>query len=506
MTTTSLTNTVKAKTKFFVKYCLKQLSKPFTSMALREIDKDKQLHQHGIYETVKQICQNYPGKPAHFILREVANFILNVGHPHLAKKYYRISLELHPNPDTHSLYLQCLLLDPSVAEEELHRVAVQYEKYFSTIQPQLKHTNSLDKNRKLNIGYVCHFFYNSVSKSLLLPFLRAHNPERVNIFCYSDAEPHLIDAETKNVTKNWRDTLHLNNDQFTQLIKDDQIDILLELNGHCFSNRYNVIARKPAPIQISYYNQSGTTGLKSLDYVLVGEDIDIDQACYAETIHHMEGVQGISIFPESFPDVSPLPCRQKGYVVFGSFGNAHKVNNKVVALWCKILHRIPTAKLFIKATVFTHQAYQDVYISLFKEHGISSDRLIIEGHSEHIEMLKRYSDVDIALDTFPHAAGTTTMEALWQGIPVVTICGKRYCSQNGRVVLNAVQHPELIAYTEDEYIEKAVQLANDVDRLQVYRDHLRDDFKRSTLYNAQSFATRLENAYSKMWQRYCETR
>lgn len=497
--------TLRRIAKSAIKHCLIQTGKLFARKKLDEIKNDEQLREHGIDVVVTQIINSHFAKSDDFIIREVASFILNAGHPHLAKKYFKLSLDLNPNPDTHSLYLQCLLLDPTVSENELHNVAVQYEKFFSRIVPQTNHNNDLSKNRKLNVGYICHFFYNSVSQSLLLPFLREHETDKINLFCYSDAEPELVDDETRKVTKNWRDTLHLDNDQFTNLIKNDKIDILLELNGHCFANRYNVIARKPAPVQISYYNQSGTTGLKSLDYVLVGEDINIDQSCYTETIFKMEGVQGISIFPPTFPSVSPLPCLQKGYIVFGSFGNAHKVNEQVIALWCKILHKVPNAKLFMKATVLTHDNYKNVYISMFKAHGVSQDRLIIEGHSEHIDMLKRYSDVDIALDTFPHAAGTTTMEALWQGVPVITICGKRYCSQNGKIVLSAVAHPELVAYSEQEYIDIAVKLANDIPRLEQYRNSLRDDFKKSSLHNAKSFAHRLENSYYKMWENYCDT-
>lgn len=502
--TPSTINRLTNKIKSIAKRCIKKLRVKIPSTVLKRISKDPDLRVHGIYETVIQICANHVNKPDDFIYREVASFILNVGHPHLAKKYFLLSLQLNPNTDTHSLYLQCLLLDPQVSETELHQVAIQYEKFFSGIEPKKSHKRTLNKDKKLNIGYICHFFYNSVSKSLLLPFLRAHNNERVNIFCYSDAPANLIDIETRGITLNWRDTLDLTNDQLTQMIEDDEIDILLELNGHCFANRYNVIARQAAPVQVSYYNQSGTTGLKSLDYVLIGEDINIDQACYSETIFKMEGVQGISIFPESFPPVSNLPFKRNGYITFGSFGNAHKVNHEVIALWAKLLHKVPNAKLFLKASVLTHTAYKNVYLSMFASYGIHSDRLIIEGHSEHLDMLKRYDDVDIALDTFPHAAGTTTMEALWQGIPVVTICGKRYCSQNGKIVLTAVDHPELIAYTEQEYLDIAIKLANDIPSLEKYRQHLRDDFKKSTLYDAKSFAQRLENAYFKMWAKYCD--
>lgn len=470
------------------------------------IDADENLPKIGIVDTAKRIVENYVAVYSlDFIYRELASFIVNIGHAYYARPYFKLSLTEKNIPLTYSLYLQSLLIDPLSNEEEIYQEALKYNQYYENIKPYKSHKNILDPHRKLNIGYVCHFFYNSVSQSLLVPFLNAHNRDRINVFCYSDADPAQVNMQTRAVADYWRETKHLNDDQLATLIRKDKIDILLELNGHVLSNRFGVIARKPAPLQVNYYNQSATTGLKGFDYVFVGEDIHLNQGRYTEEVHKIKGVQGVAIFPDTFPKEAPSPCQNKNEIVFGSFGAAHKVNADVIKLWCKILKQIPHAKFFMKAGVLTFDPYLNVYKKLFVEGGIDLERIRFEGFEDHHTMLNRYADVDIALDTFPHAAGTTTMEALWQGIPVISLCAsERYCSQNGRIVLTAVGHPELVAYSEEEYISKAVELAADKPRLLHYRQTLRNDFKNSTLANAKSFVSRLENAYQEIWHQYCK--
>lgn len=470
------------------------------------IMKDENLIKIGIQDTALRILNNYMATyPIDFIYREIASFIVNIGHTYYARPYFEHSLKASNVPLTYSLYLQGLLIDPFCTEDFMYQEAIKYNQFYSHI-PQYKfHANDLTPNRKLNIGYMCHFFYNSVSQSLLVPFLKAHNQDRVNVFCYSDAEPEQVTDDTKTCATVWRETKHLSDDELSELVREDKIDILLELNGHVLSNRYGVIARKPSPVQVNYYNQSATTGLTTFDYVLVGEDITLDQSKYTESVYKIKGVQGVAIFPDTFPPVAPAPCLTRDHIVFVSFGAAHKVNTEVVKVWCKLLNKLPTAKLFMKAGVLTFDAYLDVYKKLFTEGGVDLSRIRFEGFSDHHAMLNCYADVDIALDTFPHAAGTTTMEALWQGVPVITLCGSnRYCSQNGRIVLTAVGHPELVAYSEDEYIEKAVELAGNKERLIHYRNNLRNDFKNSTLADAKSFATRLEDTYVGIWNEYCK--
>lgn len=440
------------------------------------------------------------------IYREIATFLLNVGQPGIARDFFMLSIKECDDAGVYSLYLQCLLLDGECDDKEMYENAIQYNRYLSHVRPYTKYDNTLDPNKKLNIGYICHFFNNSVSQSLLLPFLRAHDRNHVKVFCYSDTEPHDVPDSVKNIADVWRETKSYDDKTMANLIREDGIDILLELNGHIIVNRYGVIARKPAPIQISYYNQAATTGIFAIDYLLVGEQVTIDEkkGYYAEKIYSLPGPPGIAEFADRFPPVSlEPPCIKNGYITFGSFGASQKVNREVIKTWCEILKRLPNSKLFFKATSLSLPSHLAVYQRAFANEGMDLSRIRFEGFSEHNVMLEKYAEVDIALDTFPHAAGTTTMEATWQGVPVVTLCGERYRSQNGKVVHATINHLELVTYSKEDYINKAITLANDPKALFYYRKELRNSFKQSALCDAKGHASRLEAAYRDMWQQFC---
>lgn len=475
----------------------------------KHINHDKPLLQSlNIYQAVMDLSKNSLLRQSWAATYcEIATFMLNCGQPQLARKYYQLSLDKENLPSTYSLYLQCLLMDPACSDAEMYKISSRYEQFFKKVKRYTSFSNHTDPNKILNIAYICHFFHNSVSQSLLTPFLREHDKKNVKIFCYSDAPSSEVPNNVKSCADIWVDTQEMNDEDLAQRLRTDGIDILLELNGHCVVNRYGAVARKPVPVQVSYYNQAGTTGLSDLDYIFIGEGVEHSKFIphYSETPFPLNGISGIAIFPDSFPEpASHPPAIRNGYITFGSFGAAHKVNTQVIKLWAKVLKAVPNSRFFMKAGVLTHEPFLNAYKALFAREGIDLSRIRFEGHSEHIDMLKRYEDVDIALDTFPHAGGTTTMEAIWQGVPVITLNGSKYCSQNGKVVNNCIGHPELIAYTEEEFVTKACTLAADHDRLTRYRKTLRQDFKQSPLTDAKAHAKRLEIAYRKMWHLYCE--
>jgi protein O-GlcNAc transferase len=259
---------------------------------------------------------------------------------------------------------------------------------------------------------------------------------------------------------------------------------------------------------VSFYNIATTTGISTIDYVLVAEEIKLKKPeSYTERVYYFKGVGGVVKFADDFPPpAKEPPCLKNRYVTFGSFGAAQKVNRDVIKLWCKVLKKVPDSKFYMKAGVLTYEDYLKSYQHQFSAEGIDLNRVIFEGFSPHHEMLKCYSKVDIALDTFPHGAGTTTMEATWQGVPVLSLYGDRHCMQHGKVILESLGHPEFIAYSEDEFIHKAAALAADYNRLIQYRKNLREDFKKSLRFDVHAFANSLEDAYFDMWEKYCCTK
>jgi protein O-GlcNAc transferase len=475
--------------------------------ALAIVQQDKKLYCTGALDPIIAIINNFDSlkRPIAATYCEVANFILNIGQPELAQHYFKLSLKAAKDPIVYSQYLQCVLMSPAATDKIMHQTASAYNKLFlRKISPYQTHTNLRDPNKKLNVGYVCHFFHNSVSQSLLIPFLKAHNRQRIKVFCYSDTLPGEVTDNIKQIADTWHDTKALTDNELTALIQKDQIDILLELNGHCSINRYRVIARKPAPVQISFYNHCATTGISAIDYNLLGDEINIDKKeTYTESVYLLKGVSGTAIFPNDFPDCAPPPCLKNPYITFGSFGGAHKINYGVIKAWCNILKAMPNAQFYMKASVLSFPPFINAYQTLFANEGIDPERVRLEGYSEHRQMLQCYADVDIALDSFPYAAGTTTMEALWMGVPVITLAGKTFSSQNGAAILTSINHPELVARSENEYISKALELAANKQRLVSYREQLRHDFQQSPRSNASAFAAKLEDAYVDMWQKYC---
>lgn len=367
----------------------------------------------------------------------------------------------------------------------------------------LHYPNTLSKTRRIKVGYTCNFVTNSVSTVLLMPLLKAHNSDRVEVFMYSDEPSQDHNNPLYKGIENWRDTHNLNTDSFCELLRKDEIDILIELNGLIAGNRYHVIARHPVPIQVAWYNYPCTTGIPGMDYTLTGEEIDIKhlQKFYSEIIYQKQGCLHAMPFPDFYPPISPPPFEKNGFITFGSFGQAHKVNIDQIRTWCEVLKRVPDSKFFMKAGMLD-QPTRAAWVNHFTSNGIDKSRLILEGNSDYSELLKSYSRVDIALDTFPYNAGTTSVEALIQGVPVISQIADRYSSQIARINQGSAGHPELIAFSREGFILKAVALANDTSRLANYRNTLRSDFLNSKRCNVKQYMYELEDAYQNLWFKY----
>jgi predicted O-linked N-acetylglucosamine transferase (SPINDLY family) len=360
------------------------------------------------------------------------------------------------------------------------------------------------QNKILRVGYICHFLHNSVAKSIVLPFIKAHDRNKVEVYCYYDWDASEEREDMKRIAHHWRNTQNLNDDEFFNLIRDDDIDVLVEMNGHTAINRYSVCMRRAAPIQISFYNWAATSGIPNMDYNIIDNKVlDVSEDKYfTETIYRLPNAYGIANFDDTFPEVSPSPHLKNGYITFGSFGAAHKANENVVKLWCDVLHRVPNSKFFMKAGALSADFYKDNFYRYFHNNGIGKDRLIFEGWSPHHEMLCKYANVDIALDTFPYCGSTTTLEATWQGVPVITYSGNRLSTKSGTSMLTNLHLTEHIARTKEEVVEIASKLANNSERLINLRLNLRDKFKNSVLYDAKLFASDLEDAYYFMWKEW----
>ncbi len=306
----------------------------------------------------------------------------------------------------------------------------------------------------------------------------------------------------------WCDTRWLTESAVAEQIRKDEIDILLVMAGHTGRNRLGVAAFKPAPIQISYGDLT-TTGLEVMDYWLTDAELSpegVDER-FTETLLYLPMLV-LHQPPPMAPDVSPLPALDRGWIMFGTCSNPAKLNDRVLALWAEILSDVADAKLLLKyRTIFDVPEVRAQFAAKLAAHGIAGDRLVFAGgrlpRREHLELV---SGIDIALDPFPFTGCTTTFEALWMGVPVITLAGARFLGRMGTSFLSHAGLQELIATDVADYRAKAVALARDLPRLASMRSMLRSQIVASPLCATELYARSVEAAFRQVWRRWCATR
>jgi predicted O-linked N-acetylglucosamine transferase (SPINDLY family) len=370
-----------------------------------------------------------------------------------------------------------------------------------------QHPNDRDPNRRLRIGYVSPDFRNHSVCRFALPLIAAHDRAGFEVFCYSQVA--VPDAATRKVQEHadeWRSIVALSDTQTADSIRQDQIDILVDLAGHTARNRLLVFARKPAPVQVTYLGYPATTGLETIDYRLTDALADppgvADSYCSERLIRLPRSAWCYQ--PQESPPVRALPALESHRITFGSFNNFAKVNQPMLERWAELLHRVEGSHLLLKALGLRSETARRSVLQMMQGLGIDADRLDLRGWVPAAGHLKSYHQVDIALDTYPYHGTTTTCESLWMGVPVVTLAGQSHLSRVGVSLLSNVGLGELVAQTTEQYVSIAAGLAKDLRRLESMRSTLRQHMLASPLMDAPAFAGDVENAYRKMWRVWCE--
>jgi predicted O-linked N-acetylglucosamine transferase (SPINDLY family) len=361
-------------------------------------------------------------------------------------------------------------------------------------------------HRKLRVAYLSPDFKRHSVFYFIAPILRAHDRSTIEFFGYADVlQPDEATLQLQAAADHWRDVSCLNNPQLLQLIRDDAIDILVDLAGHTANNRLPIFAARAAPVQISWIGYPGSTGLRQMDYRFTDERADPvgeADALHTETLVRLE--TGFLCYEPSAdsPSPGPTPALANAYVTFGSFNNLSKVTDAVIAVWADILQRVPSAKMIIKAKGLGDAANRNRILTVFQSCGIDASRIECLGFIASVDHhLDQYKRIDIALDTFPYNGTTTTCEALWMGVPVISLVGDRHVSRVGNSLLTTVGLGELIADTQAAYVECAIALAADIARLKNLRARIRDQVRASPLMDASGFARMLERHYVSFMDR-----
>ncbi|HEY3899951.1 MAG TPA: tetratricopeptide repeat protein [Chthoniobacter sp.] len=418
----------------------------------------------------------------------------------------RTAMELAPaNSQIHSGYLCSMLFHPDFDAKE---VLAECEAWNRQHAEQLRaspvaYKNTRDPLRRLRVGYVSPNFWAHVVGRNMLPLLQHHDRERFEIFCYADVRvTDDVTREFQRCADHWRDTLGLQDEELARLVQSDEIDILVGLNLHLANARLLAFAPHPAPVQVSFAGYPGTTGLHAMDYRLT--DPYLDPPGENDGLYSEESMRLPHSFwcyaPREIVPVNELPALANGYVSFGCLNNSAKINDPVLELWARVLQAVPGSHLVTQAPEGWGRKH---LTDLLQGYGIEASRLEFFPKVSHREYLESYQRIDMMLDTFPYNGHTTSLDALWMGVPVITLAGNHAVARAGVSQLSNVGLGELIADREDSYVEKAVELARDLDRLGGLRRTLRQRMEGSPLMDAVGFAKGIEGAYGVMWRRWC---
>lgn len=373
----------------------------------------------------------------------------------------------------------------------------------------VSHHNAPDPDRRLRVGYISPDFRSNSVAYFFESLLDGHNRRAVEVYGYGNVEfPDQVTECLQDKFDFYRNICGVRDEAVAELIEQDKIDILVDLAGHTADNRLLVLAYKPAPIQVSYLGYPDTTGMEAVDYRLtdVLANPPESQKFYTEELVFLP--DGFLCYrPADFaPSVASLPAAKNGYITFGSFNNNCKINPFITALWAEVLKADSRSRLLLKLKGGGDKQVNDRYISQFEQLGIGRERVAIYGWKSPAEHLQLYGEVDIALDSYPYNGTTTTCEALWMGVPTISLVGQCHVSRVGLSILSRVGLGFFAASTPAEYVAKATALAANPESLAKIRSSLRARAATSGLCCAKLFSREVESAYRKMWHRWCQSR
>lgn len=442
----------------------------------------------------------------------LACVLMPMGRLDEAMRFHRRAVELVPGHIVASdNLLLCAQYRPGVSLEELSTLHREWQHRVITPMniPIPEHPQERDPEKRLRIGFVSYDFGRHPVGYFLLPLLRGLNPSQVETVCYSDRiNTDDLTMKLREASDFWVETSALNHKDLAQRIFDDRIDILFDLAGHTAKSRLISFAYKPAPIQMTWAGYVGTTGLETMDYLLADHlhTPEGHDERFSEQVLRLPDIY-VSVYPpDGAPEVGPLPAGEDDAITFGSFSIPTKINSGVIDVWARIMQEVPESRLILMYTGMDDEGNRRRLEDSFANHDIAPERLDIRGPVPHVDLLETYTaEVDIALDTFPYSGGLTTCEALWMGVPVITRPGETFASRHSFAYLSVVGLQDLIADSQDDYIENAVSLAKDRDRLAAIRSTLRERMKASPLLDGNRFANHFTDAMRTAWKRWCAT-
>ncbi len=430
----------------------------------------------------------------------LANTYTEIGDTEAAIRHLEEALKFSPHdPRIGSNLIMGKSYDPRYGPEDILAEARRWnETHAKPLHSHIgPHPNAPDPERRIKVGYVSADFRRHPVGYFFEGALAAHDKQNFEIFCYANS------PATDEVTErfrahadHWREIHALDDAAAARMVRDDGIDILIDLAGHTGNGRLTLFARKPAPVQATGGGLFSTTGMDAMDYILTDrfETPDGYDQYYSETVWRLPHGYVCYTPPDYAPPVPDLPAITNGFITFGCFNNLAKISADAVALWARVLDAVPGSRLLLRTHALKSPAARE---------RLDDDRIVFTEGLPHKDLLGAYGEIDIALDPLPYSGGLTTVEALWMGVPVVTLSGETFASRHSTSHLNNIGLSELVTDSQDLYVETAAGLAGDPDGLADLRANLRERMKASPLCDTKRFARDLETAYRDMWRAWC---
>ncbi|HBG26631.1 MAG: hypothetical protein A2Y10_04670 [Planctomycetes bacterium GWF2_41_51] len=407
----------------------------------------------------------------------------------------------------HSAYLYHLHLLPEVDQQNIFEAHKQWGiKQAPMSLANLNHNNNPDPNRKLRIGYISPDFRHHSVGYIFDKLLTEHNRINFEIYGYANVEmPDSLTPKFMKMFHKYRNVYGVNDDAVARVIREDEIDILIDLAGHTVNNRLLVLARKPAPVQVTYLGYFDTTGMPQVDYIITDELLNPNetQRYYTEKLAYLPG--GVCFYhPHIDLEISPAPIVKNGYPTFGVFTNNLRFNSKLLQTWAEILKSVSTSRLLIGFDGGSDPAVQATFLRDFEKFGVSKERIKFSGRKVYEEYMKQYETIDIALDTFPENGGSTMCDSLYMGVPFISKYGSHMNERAALTILSRIGFNDYAVPTIPQYIAKAAELAKNKDKIVELRASLRKKMTNSPLCDSKRLAEEVESAYRKMWHQWCQ--
>lgn len=443
------------------------------------------------------------------VYNNLATTLVDVGAMEESVEAYREALKRRPDwPEGHSNLIFTMGYLPQFnAEDQQAERRRWWERHGAPRFRPVTHTNDRNPERRLRVGYVSGDFRHHAAGYVLAPILFEHDPAVIETVCYSTSS--LEDDMTERFrakAAEWRMVLGVPDDVLADRIREDRIDILVDVSGHTSGNRLLTFARKPAPVQVHAWGQLGGTGLKTMDYMLADPVLipAEDRARFAETVIDLPcWIAFMPPDPSMAQPVAPTPALAGGGITFGSFNRLAKVTPEVVSLWAEVLMAVPDANLLMKAPQLGDQSNQDRMAKAFGQYGISKDRLRFLGNTARRDHLAAYGKIDVQLDPFPQAGGVTSLEGLWMGVPAVTLPLSTPASRATAAIQASIGLEHFNARDRADYVRIATRLAADIPALAQLRAGLRARFESHPVGNPAAYARAVEATYRQLWRTWC---